>query len=236
MKKLIFINVFILFLSSYTFADFILIKEKQYNIYYEKSINFYSLEYVIKLLKDIDRDFNMIFFQTNRKNIDIYLYNDIVKFMSEQNTMWWQNYLIKSNQIAINNIDLLLQKNSMYSILKYLIFNHKLNNFYKDKFPKWFLNGLSIYFADKDLFKKGGLKFINISEVKNKLKNYVIKDEFETANCYCMLGIKYLVNNHTKEKLIEYIGVVNSGREFKKGFFDFFGISFVDYLNQFLKF
>ncbi len=230
MKKLTLLIIFIVVLVSFLYGDFKNIKEKRYNIYYEHSLNLFSLDYVVKLLSIMDDEFSKKFVFTNRELINVYLYCDTVKFMNEQKAMWWQNYEIKSNKVCINNIDLLLEKNSLHILLKYIFFKLNLKTLYNDKLPVWFINGLAIFYSDKQLFKQQSLRFTVFKEFINKLSNYTTKEQWEAANYCCYKGIKYLVDQYGEDKIREYIGSIKDEKEFRNKFFNFFGITYKEFI------
>lgn len=229
-KKVVLPLIIVFTLLSGLVADFKEIKEARFSIFYEKDVNIISLEYVVKLLKGIDDKFHDKFALTNIQPSSLYLYNDTINFMNSQKVMWWQNYSIKSNHIALNNIELLLQQNSLHDILKYLIFYMNLNYFYHKKVPSWVINGLAIYYSGNKYFSSARRQFNSFNEFQKKIQQYTTQEEFKAAHYYCYKGIKYILDQYGEEKLFEYLNNVNTEEEFSKNFFNFFGISFQEYI------
>lgn len=212
-------------------AEFKSTKEGKYNFYYDKNLNIYSLKYIIKQVNKFDKDFRKKFSFTNNNPLNIYLYNDTVKFINEQKGMWWQNYIIKHNLVAINNIDLLLQKNSLRNLVKYIIYRDSFIIFFKNRLPVWLINGLAIYYSDANMFENKNLQFVSFNEFIYKLDNYTTKEECEQANYNCCKSIKYLFNNHGEDKILKYFKTIRTRAEFKNKFFDYFKITYEDLIH-----
>ncbi len=230
MKKRLLLIAFILIFIPELLADFKHKKRGNYNFYYDKKLNRYSLEYIISLTEIFDMECKSKIFCTNSDSLDIYLYNDTARFINEQKGRWWQKYIIKSNSAAINNIELLLQKNGLKNLLKYIIYKNNILNSFKKRLPVWFSNGLAIYYSDETLFKNKGLKFSSFEEFIKKLTDYTTKEECEQANYNCCKSIKHLVDNFGEDKILEYIRTVTTEKEFEKSFYDFFKTTYKDFI------
>ena len=234
-KRFLFIVILLLLLILPLHGDFKIIKENRYTVHYDPSLNLFSLEYVLKLLKNTDEKFLTKFSVTNTNTINLYLYNDTIKFMFEQKAMWWENYRLKPDSVAINNIELFLQKNSLHDLLDYVLFKLDLLNLYKDRLSTWFINGVAIYYSESTLFKNGSYKFSSLQEMTNKLNKYQSKEEMESANYYCYKSIKYLADQYGEEKILQYLNMKKDLKEFENGFFNFFGISYNEFIQFSLK-
>ncbi len=231
MKKRVILIVFILIFIPELFAGFQHHKERgNFNFYYDKKLNQYSLEYIISLTEIFDMKCKKKFFCTNSSSLDIYLYNDTARFINEQKGRWWQKYVIKSNSAAVNNIELLLQQNGLKNLLKYIIYRNNIINSFKNRLPVWFSNGLAIYYSDETFFKNKGLKFSSFEEFVKKLDNYTTKEECEQANYNCCKSIKYLVDNFGEDKILEYIKTIKTEKEFENKFYNFFKTTYKDFI------
>ena len=193
-------------------------------------MNRFSLEYIIKQARKFDINYKEVFFLTNNKTVNFYLYNDTTKFINEQKGMWGQNFIFKSDLVAINNIDLLLTKNYMQGLLKYVIFRINFLHSFENCLPAWFINGLAIYYSNKDMFQTKGLKFSSFDEFIDKLDNYTTLNEFEEVNYYCYKGVKYLMDNYGEDKVLEYIKTNNNKEEIKNNFFNSFNVTYDDFI------
>lgn len=227
--------IFSLLIKTALFANFSLIKEENLNIYYSKTINPYTTEYIIKLAKTFNGNFKLTFNITNNNPINLYLYDNTVQFINEQSTMWWQNYLIKSNNIYLNNLDLLLEKNSLQNILKYLIFYVNLNYIYSDHISPWLINGIAIYYSDKGLFKKNGVILVDFNQITEKLNKFTFQEEFEQVNYYCFKAVSYMIENYNEKTFYNYINQLKNPGDYSNNFFNFFGISFPEFTQEILK-
>lgn len=232
MKKAFIWFVFLFSFSSVLFAGFMHQEQGRFNFYYDNSLNRFSLEYIIKQIKKFDIDYKEKFPSTNNAALNIYLYNDTIKFIDEQKGMWWQNYIIKPNLIGINNIDLLLAKNSLQDLLEYVIYRINFLNSFENCLPAWFINGLAIYYTDKNMFKTKGLKFASFDEFVHKLDSYTTLEEFEEANYCCYKGVKYLMDNYGEGKVLEHIKTVNNKQEFKNKFINVFNVTYDDFIRM----
>lgn len=234
MSRYIFLIIFLYSTSSVSAAQFSLMKENSFEIYYEKRLNPYTVEYAIKLLKHSKKEIDRIFKITNSVNFKIYLYADTINFITEQKAMWWESYLFKTNVVYINNVDYLMEKNCFNLIIKYLIAYRYLLEEYKNRVPGWFLKGLSLYFA-KLTFPDSGIKFRKFDELLKKLENYTTKEEYQQSHRSLYEGISYLANNFTFDKIIEFINQSKSHQEFEKLFFQFFGLQLSNFKEMMLR-
>jgi len=234
MNKYIFLIFLLCSVSLIYGAQFSLMKENEFELYYEKTLNPYTVEYAIKLLKHSKEEIVSVFKITNSVNFKIYLYADTINFISEQKGMWWESYLFKTNVVYINNVDFLMEKNCFNIIIKYLVVYRYLLEQFKNKVPGWFLKGISLYFA-KLSFPDSGIKFKNFDELLKKLENYTTKEEYQQSHKCLYEGISYLANNFTFDKLIEFINQSKSYQNFENLFFQFFGLQLSNFKEMMLR-
>ncbi len=206
----------------------------KYNFHYNKNFNEYSLKYIIKQTIKNDNDFNKKFSCTNKNFMDIYLYNDMIKFINDQKGMWWQKYIIKPNLAAINNIELLLQKNLLQMYLKYIIYRNCFLNTIQGRIPIWLINGLAIYYSDENIFVNRNLFFTTFDQFISKLDNFTTMEECEQANYICFKGVKYLIDNFGEDKVLRFfqIVIVKDEKEFEKQFNIFFMMTYKDFTSR----
>ncbi len=227
----IFINIIICYPTFiYGQYQYKTIKEDNFIIHYPYNFNSYTLEYIIKLIKIDQSSFSNDFKITNKIKTEVYLYNDTVTFIQKENVRWWQNYIIKSNGFAVNNIDLLMQNNKLNLILKYLFYKFYLLKTYKNRIPAWFLNGLALYWSKLKFSNTATVNFNNFQEVIDKLKNYSFQYEYYGSNMVCLKMINYLYDNYNHYDILQLLKNSNNYKEFKVNFFNIFGISYQEFL------
>jgi len=232
-----FIFIFILSITAnlYSNNDYAVIKNDGFNIYYKKNINYYTVEYAVKLFSKSKAEFIEAFKDVKPTNIDIYIYADTVDFISDGIGMWWENFVFKSNKIYINNIDLHMEKNSLNRIIKYSVTYKYLINSYTDIIPEWFLRSVSLYFA-KLKFPKSSSKIRDFNDIVDKIDSYTTKDECYKVNNLLYNGMEYLSNNYGFDKVVKCIQEGKEGSDFSQRFLQELGISLDEYkeiiLNQ----
>lgn len=211
-------------------TDFKFIKEKEIEIFYEKEVNPYKVEYVIQVLKNTKNTLTEKFGFTNFKNFKIFIYQDTINFISDGVGKWWHNYIFKSNILYIQNIETLMQQNILHKVLCYAFSRFQIiENFDKNRIPEWFFVGLALYFSKLN-FNDQGIIFKNFNELINNLNNNSFNQEkFYQASHNIYGGISYLSERFGFDKLIELINVSQTESDFEKNFFQFFGITLNDF-------
>jgi hypothetical protein len=215
-------------------AGFHILREKECIVHYDATLNPFSVEYIVNLVKTIDRNLPAVFGLTNRTRPDLYLYNDRVRFMQERSLQWWENFQAVSNRIYLNNVDLLLEKNFLQPLVKFLVYKVTLSSLYQDKAPEWLITGLAVLYADKSLFPNRNIKFTDFPAVISRLNGYTSPEELDQVLYYCSRGVKYIIDNYTEKGLVYYLEQVRGLDEFKSRFIDLAGMTYSDFMHLLL--
>lgn len=232
MKKLI--TLLILCAPLSLFSDFCSIKEKRYSLYYPASFNPFTVEYIFNLIKTIDHNFTATSRFTNQEDLDIFLYDSRVAFMKKQSAMWWENYLARSNRIYINNVDLLMEKNYLHTLMKFLIARINLTSVYRDRIPAWLIAGLSVQYAGKGLFSRQNAAFGSFQEVELSLSGYKSREELETAYYLCFRAVRFLLEKIPENELNEYLNTSRNTEEFRSRFINLTGMTYAEFMQDLL--
>jgi len=231
MGKYIIKIFFIIYAVNLLARDFKILKEKKFEIYYERDINPYVTEYVLNILKDSDSKITEKFNFTNSYIFKVVIYNDLINFINDRVGNFNENYVFKSNIIYIQNIELLMQQNILHSVINYALTRYQLIlNFDTNIIPEWFLTGISLYISNLN-FSDSGIIFKNFDELINFLKKSSNSEKFKQACHNLYNGISYLLNRFTFEKIIEFLNNCKAKGDFENLFFQFFGLKLQDYKN-----
>lgn len=122
----------------------------------------------------------------------------------------------KNKKIFLQPINILKQKNILFSILKHELLHALFDNIENKKIPRWFNEGYAIYYSGelKRIKKNYPLKFNSLLELESKIKSNNYK-EIQTAYFYLGLVIQFLSNKYGDELLNDIIRD-NSNYPFEK--------------------
>ncbi len=232
MKKLsIMLFSFLLSLNAYSNTEWNNLKEKNCDFFYTYDFNLSTLEYIIKLSKIHLSSCSNEFHLKSISPLKIYIYTDIVKFMGEKNAAWWQTFVLEKDSIYIYNVQLMMQKNILNYILKYLIYNAELSIKYKNVLDEWFINGLALYFSKFPVSANSDISITSFTDFNNKLQSPETENDFKQANFLCYKAVAYLFENYDNETIINIINTAKTKDELHNSFFNRLGLTYSDFIN-----
>lgn len=232
MKKLILLLILCLPLS--LFSGFFSIKEKRYALYYPASVNPFTVEYIFNLIKTIDQDFSGTSSWTNQEDLEVFLYDSRIAFMKEQSAMWWENHQARSNRIYLNNVDLLMEKNYLHALMKFLIARINLRGHYRGRIPAWLMTGLAVRYAGKGLFSRHNVAFSGFQEVETRLTDYKSREELEAAFYLCYRGVNFLLDKIPENELNDYLKSNSTMEGFRTRFINLTGMTYAEFMQDLL--
>ncbi|MDD5067466.1 MAG: hypothetical protein PHF84_10530 [bacterium] len=209
-------------------------KEKNIVLCYEKEVNPFTVEYIMNLAKIIDQNFRQNQKYSGDAPLNIYIYESTANFMRERSSMWWQNFIIRSNVIYLNNVNLMLEKNFLQTLMKYLIYRVQFSTLYGDKVPEWVMTGIAVYYTDKNLFPPHNIKFSNFQEIIDRIHGYKTTEELDQINHYYYRAVKYIFDNYKEDPFFQIMGQSNNFDEWQQNFFNLTGITYNEFIQNLL--